>query len=179
VTTSTSPVDDSAEKTAVDAEAGDPGVFGWGLTVVLWVECVIAIVAALAGSRSPVEAGIFAGYAAILGGVATARSGLLPRTRWPTVGALLTVLAMHVLPWAFPLGRQPPRILETLLYVLAVGAGLVALRREQNVEPSREAPLPPWLRALEVAGRSFGLLFLAGLILLLLDPLIHLPFSHH
>lgn len=164
--------------TAAKVEADDPGLWSWVLAVLLWVECLVAVVAALrSGGGAVSQAVAFALYAAVLGGAAVARSGPLSGMRPATWLALAAVALTHVAAWILPLGGQPFRLGELLVYgaVLAVAALLTA--RERTLPPDRT--LTGWARGFEVTARSVGLGFFSGVLLVIVDALVKLPFSGH
>ena len=154
----------------------DPGLFSWVLAVLLWAECIVAVVAALR-SAVAIHVAFFVLYAMGLALAAVARSGPVTWMRPVSWAALVAVAAVHASGWALSLGREPPGRVELLLYA----AGLVgcALLMVREAAPSRDDTLDGWARTSEVVARAVGLGFLAGVLLLFVDAVVRLPFSGH
>jgi hypothetical protein len=87
------------------------------------------------------------------------------------------VAGMHLAAWALPLGRQPPTAPGLLVYLALVTVSALGLRREPPLP--RDRALPRWARGLEVTGRAAGLGFLAGVLLVVANVVVRLPFSGH
>lgn len=165
---------------ATSAEAkhapDDPGLFSWVLAVLLWAECLVALVAAFR-STGRGQLLLFVVYGALLAAAAVARSGPLTWMRPVTWAAVVAVAIMHVAAWALSLGRQSPGPWELILYGVGLAGCAFMLVRETPLP--RDHALPGWARMLEVTSRAVGLGFLAGVLLMFLDGVVRLPFSGH
>jgi hypothetical protein len=164
---------------APPSDPDDPGLFSWVLAIGLWAECIVAVVAALRSTDSVAQGVFFALYALGLAVAAVGRSGPLSWMRLATWGALALVALAHLAGWglALALGRRPPGAVELVVYGAFLAIIAVLTARERALP--RDDALAGWPRLFEVVARSVGLAFLAGVLLLIVDGLVRLPFSGH
>lgn len=174
-------MDDRTRSAEVALDADDPDLWSWLLAVLLWAECLVAVVASLRSPSAEGGGGVWplglALYAVVLAVAAVARSGPLGWMRPVTWLALAAVAVVHGVAWVAPPGPLSFRVGELLTYAGLLAAAAVLAARERRLPP--DSALWGWPRRMEVTARSLGLGFSAGVLLLFVDALVKLPFSGH
>ncbi len=160
---------------AVDPD--DPGLQSWVLALLFWAECMVAVIAALRAPGGVAQPILFGVYAVLLAVAAVARSGPLGWMRWMTWVALGAVVVVHLVARAWSLGERSAGMLELAVYTALVVVCAVLTHRERPMP--RDPALRGWARGFEITARAAGLGFLAGVLLMLLDRAVRLPFSGH